>query len=560
MPESQKFPESLLLQSPLIRLAFFDNYTMAHPRLEEAFNLLKLLVSNSGESRVIFIYGPTGVGKTTLRLLIEKWLIETNQPELEVEKGWLPFASVEAVVQKSGLFNSKDHIKRCLFALHEPLIDHKIDYGTRGIYRNSNGQIVIESKVIETDLGWALEQALKHRKPKIFFIDEAHHMLMVASGRKLTDLPEAIKSLANRTRVVHGLVGTYELLTLHDVGDQLSRRSAYVHFPRYRADCTQDREIFQSVVWGFQLNMPLKEEPDLVSHWDYCYERSLGCVGILKNWLRNALIVSNTISTYIFEVLKSNIPAFSRLAGMNKATIGLWCKGKVIPQIGNLLLLTSYLEMSLLDFLTTDVLLADSRNTCPQPNINVVKQIRKAPKHLNFERKQVLNVVLIEVLKEYPAPSLENVALRLRYRPLVLQYHFPSLCEEIKVRYAEYRKESKQQKIQPILEAALKEFPPPSLLEINRRLGYKNNSYLYRYFSEPSRKISKRYKDYQKASGQEKRERICQEIIDTAQLLHKTGQKPTQARVTKLLAKPSVMLSWYAKKTLRDIQCSLGYE
>ncbi len=274
----------------------------------------------------------------------------------------------------------------------------------------------------------------------------------------------------------------------------------------------------------------------------------------------NFTIVSNTISTYIVEVLKSNIPAFSRLAGMNKATIGLWCKGKVIPQIGNLLLLTCYLEMSLLDFLTTDVLLADSKNTCPQPNLNVVKQTRKAPKHLNFQRKQVLNVVLIEVLLEYPAPSLENVALRLRYRPLVLQYHFPSLCEEIKVRHAEYRKESKQQKIQPILEAALKEFPPPSLLEINRRLGYKNNSYLYRYFSEPSRAISKRYKEYQKASGQEKRERICQEIIDTAQLLHKTGQKPTQARVTKLLAKPSVMLSWYAKKTLRDIQRSLGYE
>ncbi|WP_242055372.1 TniB family NTP-binding protein [Scytonema hofmannii] len=146
-----------------------------------------------------------------------------------------------------------------------------------------------EPKVIETDLGWALEQALKHRKPKIFFIDEAHHMLMVASGRKLTDLPEAIKSLANRTEVVHGLVGTYELLTLHDVGDQLSRRSVYLHFPRYHADVEQDREVFQSVVWGFQLHMPLQQEPDLVSHWDYCYERSLGCVGILKNWFQNAL-------------------------------------------------------------------------------------------------------------------------------------------------------------------------------------------------------------------------------------------------------------------------------
>lgn len=232
----------------------------------------------------------------------------------------------------------------------------------------------------------------------------------------------------------------------------------------------------------------------------------------------------------------------------------------MIPQIDNLLVLTHYLELSLLDFLTTDVLLAESKNILKEPKLNVVKQSRKSYTHLNLERKQVLNVVLIEVLKEYPAPSLEDVALRLRYRPLVLQYHFPSLCESIKIRHAEYRKVSKQQKIQPILEAALKEFPPPSLLSINRRLGYKNNSYLYRYFSELSREISKRYKEYQKARGQEKRERICQEIIDIAQLLHETGHKPTQARVTKLLSKPAVMLSWYAKKTLRDVQSSLGYE
>jgi energy-coupling factor transporter ATP-binding protein EcfA2 len=289
MSNQKHFPTALLTQSTTEKLLYFDNYTMAHPRLEEAFNFLKLAVSNSSESRIIFIYGPTGVGKTTLRLLIEKWLVESNLAQLEIDPGCLPFASVEAVVQKSGIFNSKDHIKRCLFALNEPLIEHKIDYGTRGIYRNNSGQIVIEPKVIETDLGWALEQALKHRKPKIFFIDEAHHMLMVASGRKLTDLPEAIKSLANRTGVVHGLVGTYELLTLHDVGDQLSRRSVYLHFPRYHADVEQDREVFQSVVWGFQLRMPLQQEPDLVSHWDYCYERSLGCVGILKNWFQNAL-------------------------------------------------------------------------------------------------------------------------------------------------------------------------------------------------------------------------------------------------------------------------------
>ncbi len=35
--------------------------------------------------------------------------------------------------------------------------------------------------------------------------------------------------------------------------------------------------------------MPLAETPNLVTHWEYFYERTLGCVGILKDWLRRVL-------------------------------------------------------------------------------------------------------------------------------------------------------------------------------------------------------------------------------------------------------------------------------
>src|SRR5205085_7224591 len=40
----------------------------------------------------------------------------------------------------------------------------------------------------------------------------------------------------------------------------------------------------------FQRYLPLKEEPDLTQHWEYLYEGSLGCVGILKDWLLRALV------------------------------------------------------------------------------------------------------------------------------------------------------------------------------------------------------------------------------------------------------------------------------
>ncbi len=179
---------------------------------------------------------------------------------------------------------------------------------------------------------------------------------------------------------------------------------------------------------------------------------------------------------------------------------------------------------------------------------------------LTWERKQILNVVLQEVIKESPPPSLEDVALRLKHRTLVLQYHFPELCQEIKTRHAQYKKSRREQKIQPVLEAALQEFPPPSLLEITRRLGYQNNSYLYQYFPELCYSISKRYREHNNASGQEKRKRIRQEIETIALTLHSQGQKPTQSRVTRLLTKPGIMLSPSARQTLNEILHSLGYD
>ena len=34
--------------------------------------------------------------------------------------------------------------------------------------------------------------------------------------------------------------------------------------------------------------MTLEKAPELENHWEYFYERSIGCVGILKDWLTQA--------------------------------------------------------------------------------------------------------------------------------------------------------------------------------------------------------------------------------------------------------------------------------
>ena len=111
----------------------------------------------------------------------------------------------------------------------------------------------------------------------------------MSSGQKLQNQLDCLKSLANMTGVLHGLFGTYELLIFRDLSAQLSRRTINIHFSRYKPDDPQDLKAFKSILYTFQRHLPLEQEPDLVSRWDYFYERSLGCVGILKDWLTRTL-------------------------------------------------------------------------------------------------------------------------------------------------------------------------------------------------------------------------------------------------------------------------------
>jgi hypothetical protein len=114
----------------------------------------------------------------------------------------------------------------------------------------------------------------------------------MSSGRKLADQLDVIKSMASRTQTVHVLIGTYELLAFRNLSGQLSRRSVDLHFSRYRAESADDIETFQNAVFSFQKQLPSAARMDLMATWDFLYERSLGCIGVLKDWLVRALVAN----------------------------------------------------------------------------------------------------------------------------------------------------------------------------------------------------------------------------------------------------------------------------
>ena len=269
------------------RLEHFRNFTMAHPRLVEARDKLADAIDGAAPGSLVLVLGPTGVGKTTLRMKVENLLTQQMAPATAADPGRLSFVSTEVVPPDTGQFRWRDYFSRLLAAMNEPLIDFKTLRSTA----RTRVLHTLPSPVGGMELGYAVEQALRHRRPPVVFIDEAQHLARIASGRRLSDQLDVIKSIANRTETVHVLLGTYELLAFRNLSAQLSRRSMDLHFQRYRAESAEDRQVFRSVLLTFQKQLPFAEaEADLMAMWEFLYERSIGCVGILKEWLMRACV------------------------------------------------------------------------------------------------------------------------------------------------------------------------------------------------------------------------------------------------------------------------------
>lgn len=286
------FPRELLDQSLEVRLGYFKSFTIAHPHLKAADAALKQAILEPAGCSLIFVYGPTGVGKTTLRRRVEKYLTESMMETLRQDPGIVPVVSIEAPAPDSSQFSWKDYYRRALIALDEPLIDRKLTDQVRNAFRDSCGGALRDSRLPGLELRIALERTLIHRRPAAFFIDEAQHLAKMKSGRKLQDQLDSIKSLASLASTVHVLIGTYELLPFRNLSAQLSRRSIDVHFPRYHAERSDDFAAFRNAVFTLQRHLPLSGEADLLPHLEYLYERSIGCVGVVKDWLTRALALA----------------------------------------------------------------------------------------------------------------------------------------------------------------------------------------------------------------------------------------------------------------------------
>lgn len=282
----------------------FRELVIFHDKFRQACDDLLARIVALPPGSLIYLVGPTGVGKTALLYtLMNRFSLHVSSAiDGGTDTGSVPSSGgmrsppiyIEAPSPQRHVFEWRDFDIRLLKKLHEPGIWLKTDLDEE-LQRLRDGRARLSnSRRVPSDwiLFQCIEDALKARKPPFLCIDEAHNLLkMVTTAATFEDQMDVVKSMANLSKVTNLLSGTYKLKDLIYEGDETTRRSRVVHFGRY-LNSGQDIESLQDYIAALTDSSPIKLDFDPLEHLKYFYTNIVGCGGILKDWFCSANCVA----------------------------------------------------------------------------------------------------------------------------------------------------------------------------------------------------------------------------------------------------------------------------
>lgn len=267
-----------------VLLKSFRALQVRHRKMGEMMRTMQILTDPEAPANIVFLIGPTGIGKTNLCLRVLHALVVKNSADNECSNDQIPYIFVPAPANGDRSLSWKSLYTHALQSAGDIFTDKKL---AREI---SGGNVLKQSGSFSTlaALRTSLDNVLRHRKVRVLVIDEAYHLLRFGNYSAVMD---TLKSIADMTETKILLVGTYDLAGLAEAYAQVARRAEVVHFERYKVDSADDVAEFRRVLAKLQQHYPCKETPNFVAVTKELMEYSLGCLGLLKDILRGALLL-----------------------------------------------------------------------------------------------------------------------------------------------------------------------------------------------------------------------------------------------------------------------------
>jgi AraC-like DNA-binding protein len=209
--------------------------------------------------------------------------------------------------------------------------------------------------------------------------------------------------------------------------------------------------------------------------------------------------VANGISHCIKISAFKNEMEFARNLKVPQSTLNDWRMGKHAPQLDGVLRLCFLVRVSLLDLILGR--LPKRYNAPSSSNKKTVEQHTNA-RHQSSRRwtETVINevkAILESALEENPPTTLIAISRRLGRSDNSLRTRFTALCRNIVDRHAIYSKEKQLRRWEHVrlgLEAAIRSEPPPYIQDVVRELGC-SNDVLVQHFPELCERLSRLHQD-----------------------------------------------------------------
>jgi hypothetical protein len=260
------------------RLDAFINFKVKHPRLEEMDQDLIRRISGHRRYTILAVFGAAGVGKST----VMQWVAEKLRAE-EPDPSVVPVVTIRANQEDVGASARLDYYRQVLKQLqvHVAVRDR-----VKHLPLFTNPERKSRDPAEWLEMRDAVQYALALLRVKVVFVDEAQHLMYVDTPHKPTAQLDWLKTFTEQTNVLHVFVGNFDLYDCCHLNAQAARRMRDLPFARYHLDNATECAEFATALRTFLEEVPLEVDVDgLLSHWRWFGEWSLGCIGVLSDWL-----------------------------------------------------------------------------------------------------------------------------------------------------------------------------------------------------------------------------------------------------------------------------------